>query len=185
MDMVAQALPHSRSHVPMSCLPVLEISFHIPHPTPSPCLMCTQGWWSYVWGNHDLIFEALTLLVIPLCFVLFPPRIPPQVARDLVFNWSAWISSQHDTADGGKLSCFACPQPLDVPIDVCRCLGCRMQQPFSTNPAGRKKCPSPSVLNHELSSLNQPKFDIRSKPSPGRGSPSIGLGRAMAKAGVV
>ena len=33
----------------------------MPHPTPSPsqCVMCTKGWWSYLWGNFDLIFEAI------------------------------------------------------------------------------------------------------------------------------
>ena len=29
-----------------------------PSPSPSPCVMSTKGRWSYIWGNHDLIFEA-------------------------------------------------------------------------------------------------------------------------------
>ncbi len=35
---------------------------------------------------------------------IFQLRISSRFARELVFNWSGWISSQHDSPERGKLS---------------------------------------------------------------------------------
>lgn len=56
--------------------------------------------------RHSTWVRLPSTFSVDLCTFLFSvPRISSQVGRDLVFNWSAWISSQHDTVDRGHLSC--------------------------------------------------------------------------------